>query len=80
MISAASGEGYALESDKWNNGLFTYAFLNALQDSDADLNRNRKLEVSELRTYVSEKLEDLSNGKQIPTARAVNRSNDFVVH
>ena len=80
VISAASGEGYALESDKWNNGLFTYAFLNALQDSDADLNRNRKLEVSELRTYVSEKVEDLSNGKQIPTARAVNRSDDFVVH
>jgi len=80
VISAASGEGYALESDKWNNGLFTYAFLNALQDKDADLNKNRDLEVSELRTYVSEKVEELSNGKQIPTARSVNRSNDFVIH
>ena len=80
VISAASGEGYALESDKWNNGLFTYAFLNALNDSEADLNKNRKLEVSELRSYVSEKVAELSNGKQLPTARAVNRSNDFTIH
>lgn len=80
VISAASGEGYALESDQWNNGLFTYAFLNALQGNNADLNKNRKIEISELRSFVSQKVEELSNGKQIPTARSVNRGNDFAIY
>jgi hypothetical protein len=38
VISAAAGQGYALESDEWNNGVFTYCILNGLVNRAADAN------------------------------------------
>lgn len=79
IISAASGMEYALESKEWNNGVFTYALLEGIKSGKADINQDGQLQVSELKTYISQKVYMLTEGRQMPTTRKVNQSNDFVL-
>jgi WD40 repeat protein len=79
VISAAAGNSYALESPKWNNGVFTYAILNGLKNGKADFNSDGEILVSELRKYVVEEVVLQTNGKQQPTSRQVNADNDFMI-
>jgi hypothetical protein len=79
VISAAAGNSYALESDEWKNGVFTYALLSGLKTRSADLNRNGKVTVTELKTFVSGEVERLTNGEQKPTSRRENIEFDFPV-
>jgi WD40 repeat protein len=79
VISSAGGAEYAMESDQWKNGLFTYAFLSGLTNYAADQNYDRQITVSELRTFVNAKVRDLSGGKQIPSSREDNISLDYII-
>ncbi|MCP4439212.1 MAG: hypothetical protein GY810_09755 [Aureispira sp.] len=79
IISAAGGMEYALESDEWGNGVFTHSILKGLSKK-ADLDENGYVKISELQTYVTYMVHKLTNGKQIPTARHVNRLNDFLIY
>jgi len=79
VISAAAGDSYALESDEWNNGVFTYSVLDGLKNYQADLNNNGEVTVSELRNYVSEKVLEETGGRQKPTVRQENVEFDFRV-
>ncbi|WP_075589868.1 caspase family protein [Labilibacter marinus] len=79
VISAAAGDSYALESDVWNNGVFTYSVLNGLKNKEADTNKDGEVTVSELREYVINNVQDLTNGKQKPTTRQENVEYDFRV-
>ena len=79
VISSAGGAEYAMESDKWKNGLFTYAFLSGLESLAADFNFDGKIQVSEIRRYVHDKVENLSGGKQIPSSREENISQDYII-
>ena len=51
VISAASGDSYALESAEWQNGVFTYSILDGLINEKADLDKNGNILVSELKEY-----------------------------
>lgn len=77
VISSAGGAEFAIEGDKWNNGLFTYCLLDGLSYKKADSNYDGKIVVSELRDYVYKKVTELSNGSQKPTARAQNLTMDY---
>ncbi|HSC53152.1 MAG TPA: caspase family protein [Phnomibacter sp.] len=77
IISAAAGEEYALESSQWNNGVFTSCFLQAVFELKADTNYDKKVSQSELRKYMQQKVQELTNGKQQPTSRSVNTSYDW---
>jgi len=79
VISSASGKEYAFESSEWQNGVFTYSLLEGLKSGNADLDKNKSVSVSELRDYVSKRVQDLTNGKQNPTSRTENLVNDFRV-
>jgi uncharacterized caspase-like protein len=80
VISSASGTEYAMESSKWGNGLFTYCCIEGLRTKKADLNQDKKITVSELRRYVNNRVQELSNGKQNPSSRVENVKNDFVIY
>jgi hypothetical protein len=69
VISAAAGKGYALESDKWNNGVFTFTIINGLKNKAADRNKDKKITISELRDYSIKQVVQMTGGKQKPTAR-----------
>ena len=79
VISAAGGKEYALESDQWNNGVFTYCVLNALKNGAADTNQDKKTTVVELKNYVSSQVQSLTGGKQKPTSRKENLENNWEV-
>lgn len=74
VISSAGGAEYAIESDEWHNGLFTYVFIQGLIGSEGS-----PVYLSEIRRYVNDKVEELSHGKQIPTAREENISRDYII-
>ncbi|MFH0895823.1 MAG: caspase family protein [Bacteroidota bacterium] len=79
VISAATGYGYALEGEDWNNGAFTHCLLKGLTGKSADQNDDGKITVSELRKYVLEEVPVLTGGRQKPTCRQDNLLFDFRV-
>ena len=72
-ITAAAGNSYALESDKWKNGVFTYSLLQLLSMA------KEPLTVSKLKTGIEEKVESLTQGRQKPTSRSENLDSDWTV-
>jgi uncharacterized caspase-like protein len=70
---------YAMESDKWKNGLFTYCLLNGLTTKAADLNQDGEIMLSEIQQYVQNQVSELSGGMQKPTSRIENIEMDFRV-
>lgn len=79
VISSAGGAQFAMESDKWKNGLFTYCLLNGLKSGSADLNNDGSIYISELQEYVRREVVRLSQGKQNPGSRFENISLDYVI-
>jgi len=76
IIGASMGSQFALESNIWNNGVFTHALLLGLGTTKkcgkADYNHDKKVMLDELEYYVSKSVEELTNGKQKPTTRSEN--------
>jgi len=79
VISAAAGNSYALESDEWRNGIFTYCILAGFKSGKADINGDGTITVTELKEYVSREVERLTRGEQKPTSRQENLEFDFTV-
>lgn len=79
VIAAAAGEEFAYEDATWKNGAFTYALLDGLTTKDADANRDGTIMVSELRAHVTRVVRELTGGRQTPTSRRENLTNDFPV-
>ena len=79
VISAAAGNSYALESDEWRNGVFTYALMSGMKNGLADANKDHVITVTEIRNYVSTEVERLTKGQQKPTSRRENLEFDFKV-
>ena len=82
IISAAGGMEYAFESAAWNNGVFTYCIRKGLQEDKADKdggNGDGKVDVGELKNYVSRKVNELTGGKQRPVSRRDNLEFNWVI-
>ena len=77
VISSAGGAEFAMESDEWKNGLFTYCLLNGLKNYTADLDKDGQIMLSELQEYVVIKVAGLSHGRQVPNTRMQNIELDF---
>ena len=75
VISAAGGLEYAYESGAWNNGVFTWCIRKGIAERKADTeggNKDNRVDVAELKEYVSRKVNELTNGKQKPVSRREN--------
>jgi WD40 repeat protein len=79
VIAASAGNSYALESDQWRNGVFTFALLNGVNNKQADKNKDGIITVSEIKEFVSKEVEKLTDGDQRPTSRTENLEFDFRV-
>ena len=77
VISSAGGVEYAMESEQWENGLFTYCLIRGLSELKADEDKNGEVTLSELQDYIHVEVSNLSNGKQTPTSRFENLSLDY---
>jgi WD40 repeat protein len=79
VISAAGGseaalEGIRIDDKKIENGIFTYAILEYIQQ-----NTQKNLSVNSLKKYVENRVEELTNGLQKPTSRQETMEVDWDV-
>jgi WD40 repeat protein len=72
IISAAAGTQFAYERGDLANGVFTYSILELMNQRD-------RISVSELKTLVGKRVEELTNGLQKPTSRNETVENDWWV-
>ena len=77
IISSAGGGEFALESDKWKNGVFTLSVIDGLKNKKADLNNDNQVSIMELGDYVSNNVTQLTFGQQNPTFRRENLEFDY---
>lgn len=79
VISSAGGADYAVESDQWENGAFTYCLTKGLKSGSSDLDTDGVTTVSDLLLYLQINVPIMTNGFQVPTYRTENIDNDFVL-
>lgn len=79
VIVATAGDSFAIESDEWKNGFFTYSILKGLSTLEADLDQDHKITVDEMAGYLKQQVKTMSAGKQVPRFRQENPENYFVV-
>jgi len=79
VISSAGGVEFAIEGEKWKNGVFTFCLLKGLREQAADANKDGKVMISELEAYISQEVPRLTDGRQQPAFRTENIANDWRV-
>ena len=77
IIGASGGAEYAMESSRWNNGVFTSSIIEALRDKKADMDNQGRISVSDLKTYLAKRVPELTGGAQKPSVVAFEQDQDF---
>ncbi|MEO7923341.1 MAG: caspase family protein [Chitinophagaceae bacterium] len=72
IISAAAGTQFALERNDLKNGVFTYCILEAMKS-------NASMKISELKSIVGKRVEELTKGLQKPTSRNETIAVDWTI-
>ena len=67
-FAAAGRQQKAQETSEWNNGAFTRALLEALQGA-GDRNHDRIIRITEVESYLGERVRELTGGLQTPVSR-----------
>ena len=78
VISATDSDSFAQELPKLKHGVFTYALLEGLKGK-ADYNRDKLIKIKELDNYLSEEVEKLTDGHQVPVLHAPGGLKNFVL-
>lgn len=78
VFCSSSGKQYSLESEKWGNGAFTKALLEGLSGK-ADYVGKNKITINQLDLYLSERVKELTNGKQTPVTAKPETVRDFTI-
>jgi uncharacterized caspase-like protein len=78
VFAASTGNQYSLENPSWGNGAFTKALVEGLQGK-ADYRRSGRITVNMLDLYLSERVKELTQGRQTPTTTKPPNIADFPV-
>jgi hypothetical protein len=78
VFSASTGRQVAIESDDLKNGAFTLALLEALSGK-ADLNSDHSLRITEIESYLYQRVKELTKGLQTPVVAKPGAMQDFPV-
>lgn len=78
VFSSSTGRQYSIEDAAWKNGAFTKALVEGV-NGEADYKRTGKITINMLDLYISEKVKELTKGKQTPTTAKPNTVPDFPV-
>jgi uncharacterized caspase-like protein len=77
-FTSSMGKEYSLEDAAWGHGAFTKALLEGLSGK-ASVPGQRKITVKSLDAYVSERVKELTKGKQHPTSVVPPNIPDFPI-
>jgi len=78
VFASSTGKQYSIEDSKWNNGAFTKALVEGLLGA-ADYSGTGKISINMLDLYLSERVKELTQGKQTPTTTKPRTIPDFPV-
>ena len=78
VFTSSTGKQYSLEDASWGNGAFTKALVEGLSGK-ADYTGKGKITINMLDLYISEKVKELTGGKQTPTTTKPQTIADFPV-
>jgi WD40 repeat protein len=78
VFTSSTSKQYSLEDKAWNNGAFTKALVEGL-DGKADFTNSGKITVDSLSFYVSERVKQLTNGRQTPAGSKPKTISDFPI-
>ena len=78
VFASSSGNQYSLEDDAWGNGAFTKAVVEGL-NGKADYMGRGKITINMLDLYISERVKELTHGKQTPTTTKPTVIPDFPI-
>jgi hypothetical protein len=76
VFSASTGRQYALENSAWGNGAFTKALVEGLSGK-ADFRKKGYVTHKMLDYYISDRVKELTDGKQTPVTQAPGGVPDF---
>ncbi|MEO0470491.1 MAG: caspase family protein [Bacteroidota bacterium] len=65
VMTSSSGKEFSYENPRWGHGAFTKAMLEGL-DGKADFNHDRIISLLELNLYITERVKELTQGRQHP--------------
>ena len=78
VFAASTGRQVALEDASWGNGAFTKALIEGLSGK-ADIQGTGRVTVNMLDLYISERVKELTNGRQTPATTKPHTIADFPV-
>lgn len=78
VFASSTGTQYSLESDLWANGAFTKALVEGLSGK-ADYSGKGRITMNMLNLYLSERVKELTDGKQTPTTSIPKIMPDFTL-
>lgn len=78
VFAASTGRQYSLEDAAWGNGAFTKALVEGLAGK-ADYTGSGKITINMLDLYLSERVKELTKGRQTPTTTKPQTVADFPV-
>lgn len=78
VFASSTGRQYSLEDQKWGNGAFTRALVEGL-NGKADYSGSGKITINMLDLWLSERVKELTQGKQTPTTTKPVTIQDFPV-
>lgn len=78
IIAGSAGAEFARESERWHNGVFTAALIEAL-DGKADHNGDKLLTVGELGAYLQQMVVEQTNGAQKPDLVSSENEGSMVI-
>lgn len=76
VFSSSTGRQPSLEDKAWNNGAFTKALVEGV-DGQADFQRSGRVTFKMLDLYVTERVKELTKGRQSTVTQAPGGVNDF---
>jgi len=79
VMSATTGRGYSYERDEWGHGAFTKALIEGLKDAKADYSRDNSVSIKEIDLYITNRVKELTDGKQKPTTKIPDSIPDFPI-
>jgi WD40 repeat protein len=78
VFASSTGRQYSLEDPAWDNGAFTKALVEGV-NGGADYRGTGKITVNMLDVYVSERVKELTRGRQTPTTTKPQTVADFPI-
>jgi uncharacterized caspase-like protein len=78
VFASSTGNQYSAEDPAWGNGAFTKAVLEGI-NGKADFTGKGRITINMLDLYISERVKELTKGKQTPTTTKPQTVPDFPI-